>query len=46
MTKGIINGYIACIIICYYKSCREGEDLWHTFCEDFEGVTVNILNIV
>jgi hypothetical protein len=45
ITEGIINGYIARIMICYRKSCREGEDLWHTFREDFEGVTVDILNI-
>jgi hypothetical protein len=25
--EGIINGYTARIIICYYKSCREGKDL-------------------
>jgi hypothetical protein len=45
ITEGIINSYIARIIICYRKSCREGEDLWHTFREDFKGVTVDILNI-
>jgi hypothetical protein len=45
MTEGIINGYIACIIICYYKSCRKGEDLWHMFHKDFEGVIIDILNI-
>ena len=27
MIEGIINGYIACIIIYYYKSCRKGKDL-------------------
>ena len=43
--EGIINGYIACIMICYRKSCHEGEDLWYTFREDFEDVTINILNI-
>jgi hypothetical protein len=45
MTEGIINGYIARMMICYRKSCREGEDLWYTFPEDFEGVTLDILNI-
>ena len=45
ITEEIINGYIACIIIYYRKSCRKGEDLWHTFREDFENVTVDILNI-
>jgi hypothetical protein len=45
MTEGIINGYIARIMICYRKSCREGEDLWHTFRKDFKGVTIDILNI-
>jgi hypothetical protein len=27
ITEGIINSYIACMIICYYKSCRKGKDL-------------------
>jgi hypothetical protein len=44
ITEGIINGYIVCIIIYYRKSCCEGEDLWHMFRKDFEGVTVDILN--
>jgi hypothetical protein len=45
ITEGIINGYIAHIIIYYRKSCRKGEDLWHTFREDFKGVIIDILNI-
>src|SRR5271170_5397327 len=45
MTEGIVNGYIARMMIYYYKGCREGEDLWYTFREDFEGVTMDILNI-
>ena len=27
MIEGIINGYIAYIMICYRKSCRKGKDL-------------------
>ena len=43
--EGIINGYIACIMICYYKSCYKSKDLWYTFYEDFKDVTINIFNI-
>ena len=43
--EGIINGYIARMMIYYYKSCYKGEDLWYTFCEDFKDVIIDILNI-
>jgi len=43
--EGIINGYIAYIMIYYYKSCRKGEDLWYIFREDFEDVLIDIFNI-
>ena len=33
------------MMITYRKSYREGEDLWYTFREDFENVTVDILGI-
>ena len=41
----IINGYIAYIMICYYKSCYKSKDLWYTFYEDFKDIIINILNI-
>ena len=46
MTEGIINGYIACMMICYYKSCHKGKDLWYIFYEDFEDILIDIFNIV
>ena len=45
MTERIINGYIALIIIYYYKGYYKGEDLQYTFYKDFKGVTMDIFNI-
>jgi hypothetical protein len=45
LTEGIINGYIAHMMIYYTRTYREDKDLWYTFREDFEGITIDILNI-
>jgi hypothetical protein len=33
------------MIIYYCRTHREGEDLWYTFCKDFEGIIVDIFDI-
>jgi hypothetical protein len=45
LTKRIINKYIARMIIYYTAINHKDEDLWYTFCEDFKGIIINILNI-
>jgi hypothetical protein len=45
LTEGIINGYIAHMMIYYTATNRKDENLWDTFHKDFEGITINILNI-
>jgi hypothetical protein len=45
LAQGILNGYIVGMMIGYHKNRREGENLWNTFREDFEDVTIDIFNI-
>jgi hypothetical protein len=45
LTERIINGYITHMMIYYIVTNHKDEDLWYTFHEDFEGITINILNI-
>jgi hypothetical protein len=45
LTERIINGYITHMMIYYTATNCKDKDLWYTFCEDFEGVTIDILNI-
>jgi hypothetical protein len=45
LTEGIINGYIAHMMIYYTVTNCKDENLWDTFCKDFEGVIIDILNI-
>jgi hypothetical protein len=45
LTEGIINGYITHIMIYYTVTNRKDKNLWDTFCEDFKGIIINILNI-
>jgi hypothetical protein len=45
LTERIINGYITHMMIYYTATNYEDKDLWYTFCEDFKGIIINILNI-
>src|SRR4051812_34284725 len=40
-----INTYIAWLQECYDLHDREGEDLWETFREDFEGFTLDLFKV-
>jgi hypothetical protein len=46
LTERIINGYIAHIMIYYTATNHKDEDLWYIFCEDFEGIMIDIFNII
>jgi hypothetical protein len=45
LTEGIINGYIAYMMIYYTATNHKDKNLWDTFCEDFKGIIIDILNI-
>jgi hypothetical protein len=45
LTERIINGYIAHMMIYYTATNHEDENLWDTFCKDFKGIIIDILNI-
>jgi hypothetical protein len=45
LTERIINGYITHMMIYYTATNYKDKNLWDTFCEDFKGIIIDILNI-